>query len=107
MHPPVLDPVSSFEVNITWKAPDPVSEVRGQVVMYQVILTRNNTSGNPFAPPTEDVVSELETISCLFQFFLSRCNRRQLFGFEDSSLPIYLFIAINFIIMKDKPHSLL
>ncbi|XP_076812806.1 usherin-like isoform X3 [Clavelina lepadiformis] len=53
---PRLRPFSSFQMNITWRAPDPVTEARGDVKMYQVILTRNNTSGNPFAPPNEDVV---------------------------------------------------
>nr|XP_018671138.2 usherin isoform X1 [Ciona intestinalis] len=56
MGSPMLEAISSFEVNITWEAPDPVMEVRGNVVMYQVILTQNNTSGNPNAPPFEDVV---------------------------------------------------
>jgi len=58
MSRPVLTPISSFEINILWKAPHPVNQARGEVVMYQVILTRNNTSGNPFAPPLEDAVSE-------------------------------------------------
>uniref|UniRef100_H2YEQ8 Usherin n=1 Tax=Ciona savignyi TaxID=51511 RepID=H2YEQ8_CIOSA len=56
MTSPTLEAVSSFEVNITWEAPDPVTEARGNVVMYQVILTQNTTSGNPNAPPYEDVI---------------------------------------------------
>jgi len=73
MNPPKLDPVSSFEVNITWEAPDPVKEARGKVVMYQVILTRNSTNHNPFAPPTEDVVRKSQFLSLPSDMFNFIC----------------------------------
>lgn len=48
--------VSSSEINITWVQPDPVSEIRGDVKMYQVIWVKKNTDTEYNMPPKENVV---------------------------------------------------
>lgn len=57
MPEPRVEPVSSSEVKVTWLAPDPVSEVRGDVKMYQVIMVKNNTGILEHAPPIQNLVS--------------------------------------------------
>ena len=59
MPPPQLDPISSSDVNISWEIPDMVTEVRGLVVMYQVVMVTSNRDVNPYAPEKEDKVRTL------------------------------------------------
>lgn len=49
--------VSSSQINITWVAPDPITEIRGNVKMYQVVWIKQNTDTEYNVPAEEDVVS--------------------------------------------------
>lgn len=58
MNTPRVIPISSSEINVTWTTPDLVTEVRGNILMFEVVVTVNNT-GNEWAPAYEDKVGLL------------------------------------------------